>query len=291
MITTAQQAKIIQDRINAVAEGLGLQFSLNVTPNAGEFVKSTTEPIINAIFIAMPSIIVPLKGLNSYYATNTMRIACPLRFKDDLDQLLQMSISGIRGEITDETDSEGTVYSCVTNCGMPSVSEVSIQPQIGECVIFDMTIFFQFVEGGIISNSTYYGLQTAGGQVDWFVDLDSITTRARIAQTDNIKSQDEMQSVIGQQGLTFSLNVPYLTGEPYETLMKDTLGGGLHKVYKLSYVDANADYTAESPKEWFVVLTEASIARQAGKIITLSCKFLIANTAAYAEEIADFSGV
>lgn len=298
MITTVQQAKIIQDRINAIAEELALPFALHVTPNAGEFVRSTASPIINAIFIALPSTIVPLKGLNSYYATNTMRIACPLKYKDELDQLLQTAIGGlnglegIRGTISTETDTEGTVYSCVTNCGMHSVSEVSIQPIVGECVIFEMTIFFQLVEGGIISNSAYFGLETADSEeIAWFVDLDSSVTRARIAQTDNIQNEQEMQSAIGQQGLTFSLNVPYLTGEPYKTLMQDLYEGGLHKVYRLSKVDANLGYTAAAPKQWFVVLTEATESRQAGKIMVLSCKFLIANAEAYAEEIAAFDEV
>lgn len=292
MITTAQQAKILQDRINAIAEYLGLEFTLHITPNAGEFVKSKTEPIINAIFIAMPSTIVPLKGLNSYYSTNTMRIACPLKYKDDLDQLLQFAISGIdglngiRGAISTETDSEGIAYSCVTNCGMPAVSEVSIQPQVGECVVFEMTIFFQFVEGGIISNSTYFGIKLAH-ESDYYyiVDLDSNIAKARIAQTDNILNAVDMKSVIGQQGLTFSITFPYLTGLPYSRLMSDALGGGLSSVYKLAYIDDNLGYTKENPKEWYVVLSEASINRQAGKIITMVCKFLVANEYVYQDVI------
>lgn len=290
MITVSQQAKIIQDRINEIAGSIGLSFSLFITPSAGEFVKSSTTPIINAIFLPQPSSIVPLRGLNSYYATNTLRIACPLKYKDDLDMLLQTAVGALRGAISTETDADGTAFSCVTNCGSYSVSEVSIQPIVGECVIFEMLVFFQLVEGGIISNFALFKLEDASSvETPWIVDLDSAITRARIAQTDNVVGETEMQSAIGQQGLTFSLNMPYLVGEPYETLMRDLLEGGLHKVYRLSYADANLEFTQEQPKQWFVVLSEATVSRQAGKIMMLTAKFLIANETVYEDEIAAFS--
>lgn len=289
MITVSQQAKITQDRINEIAGSLGLPFSLFITPNAGEFVKSSTTPIVNAIFIPQPSSITPLRGLNSYYATNTLRLACPLKYKDDIDMLLQATVEALRGAISTEVDADGSAFSCVTNCGSYSASEVSIQPIVGECVIFEMSVFFQLVEGGIISNFALFKLETAsGGETPWIVDLDSSVTRARIAQTDNVIGKQEMQSAIGQQGLTFSLNMPYLVGEPYETLMRDLLEGGLHTVYKLSYTDANIDFTQEQPKQWFVVLSEATVSRQAGKVIVLTAKFLIANETVYEDEIAAF---
>lgn len=311
MITIEQQAQLVQDRINAIALELGLDFFVKVTPTEGEFVErcdytvggvSHTKRAINAIFIAQPSVVIPLEKLNSYTTTNILRIAVKTIVEDDkaeMDLLLNTLVggtstnSGLRGVPATLTDADNTAYSCVTNCNMASSGDAQILPTIGECVIFEMMIYFFIVEGGFLSNGTYFKLQCRSTDaLEQIVDLESSWARVRITDTVNVQNITEMQSVVGQQGMTVTINMPYLSGDAYKRLANDIIKGDLDVVYKMQYFDSNLESDVNNVSvpvdTWYVVLKEGSITRQAGKIIALNAVFVIARSDVYATQIAEY---
>lgn len=267
MITVEQMASVIATRINS----LTADYTFNVMGTEGEYSRSTTVPKINAVAVELPSQIAPVQGFNAYYCTLDVRMPVKTQYQAGVNAILHDAVNSFRGVVSQMTDAGNMTYACVTNCSMPSAGGVEITG-LGETVTFSFSVYFQFVESGVLSNNCVYKLN---GYT--LTEIDGATARVRIEQADNVINSQEIQSIIGQQLLQHNFTIPYLNNDLCKQLVNDIMQGNLDKTYTLEYSDG-ITYLSAAPLSIQVVLKNGTMSRQAGKVVTLQLQFVIANS-------------
>jgi len=272
MITNTKIASIVETRLNAVATTLALDIKFKIFAYAEDYYRDKTTNYVNGLIMELPSSVVPINGMNAYYANYSLKIPTKWENRDDVGMILTESISSFRGVSSVETDDNGVAFSCVSNCSMPANEGAQIQATVGKSINFEMSLYFQLIEGGVLSNSCVWKLD--GTQL---LKIDGATTRAKILQTDNIANDLEMKSYVSQQGLQFNFNSPYLSDALHKSLVQDIMNGGFQENYILTYYD-NVTYLEASPKSWEVVLKTGSINEQTGTIVMLALEFVLSRS-------------
>lgn len=289
MISTTQIAKEIASRLNEIAAGASLPFIFQIYANIGEYQaaqedptrKKLPTPIVNGVLIAFPAQIVPLQGVKSFAMQQLLTIYAPVKPSAEvngvgIEEVMTVvnafaeSGAGLAGTMTDGENS----YAYVFAPQLPSVGSEGWD--LGFAAIpVSISLAWQFIEGGVVGNNVKI---TVGGQEA--VLLEGGFSRTRIADTNPREGSEEMTTVIGQQGLTLRVLVPYISGGVGQQLVTDALKGALDKTYAVTYTDGVA-FTDSAPFAADMVTTGISFSFNPGTTCSVEATFVLADGEVY----------
>lgn len=299
MVTDADLAKKITDMLNAAATAVSAPFKFQIYPNMGDFqaaIESPTRselptPIINGTLTCTSSQIVPLQNVKSYTVTQLLNIVapsspkCPQEGIEEVMAAIRYFVEANAGLAQSIKDEDGNTYASVFAPQLPSVGQLS--QDIGFWYI-PVTLFlsWQFIEGGVISNEI--GLTINGTPA---IITSGAAKRTRIAQTaprgtnaetgTTSTDSEEMETVIGQQGLTIQAVVPYTTDGVGATLVADLFLGTLDTTYTVEYSDGVVKTAAGENPSWLMVATEISLSIVAGTVASVNVTLVVAASDVY----------
>ena len=289
MISTTQIAKEIENRLNEIAAGASLPFVFQRYANIGEYQaaqedptrKKLPTPIVNGVLIAFPAQIVPLQGVKSFALQQLLTIYAPVKPSAEvngvgIEEVMTVvnafaeSGAGLAGTMTDGENS----YAYVFAPQLPSVGSEGWELGM-PAIPVSISLAWQFIEGGVVGNNVKISV---GGQEA--VLLEGGFSRTRIADTNPREGSEEMTTVIGQQGLTLRVLVPYISGGVGQQLVTDALTGSLDKTYAVTYSDGVA-FTDSTPFAADMVTTNIAFSFNPGTTCSVEATFVLADGEVY----------
>ena len=289
MISTTQIAKEIENRLNQIAAGASLPFVFQVYANIGEYQaaqedpmrKKLPTPIVNGVLIAFPAQIAPLQGVKSFVMQQLLTIYAPVKPSAEvngvgIEEVMSVvnafaeSGAGLAGTMSDGENS----YAYVFAPQLPSVGSEGWELGM-PAIPVSISLAWQFIEGGVVGNNVKI---TVGGQAA--VLLEGGFSRTRIADTNPREGSEEMTTVIGQQGLTLRVLVPYISGGVGQKLVTDALTGALDKTYAVTYSDVVA-FTDNAPFSALMVATNIAFSFNPGTTCSVDATFVLADGEVY----------
>lgn len=287
MISTKQIAKIIEDKLNAIAGSGNMPFGFSIYAEQKEYKgaladetrKSLPKPLINGVLISLPSSIVPLQNLKSYTASQTLDLLVPCDPKAPDNGITEaMSViqafventAGLAGVLNEENadgTETGVSYAYVVSPQLPQVGTASVQGLGFWYVPVSVFMTWQFIEGGVVGNTVKV---TVDGEA--VLVMEGGFERTRVTETNNKDNSEEMKATIGQQGLTMRVVTPYIKGGVGQKLVQDLLTGSLGKTYAVTCDDG-----VISPVTWKMVATEIKQGIAAGTPVSVSAVMTIAS--------------
>lgn len=283
MIEIKSIASLLKTGLNTIATAYfatnttAQKVSFEVYATEGDYKRATLDrrtvvPTINAVLISMPGAITPLQGLNNFFMSLDLTLISPVANKDDVANILMEYMKSTAG-------ATGTLdtYAYVINFSILDIEEAGQRPGIGHSVPMHTMVYFQFILNGVLSNNCVI---TINGET--MIPLDYSIARVRIPETNNIANDKEMRAAVSGQGFQLNLNIPYLKTTVTSELIRDILGGvpllgggDLGKSYTVGYTDEVYSISRT------MVLKDATVSFQAGKVGVISLSFLLADTEVY----------
>lgn len=289
MISTTQIAKEIASRLNEIAAGASLPFVFQVYANIGEYQaaqedpmrKKLPTPVVNGVLIAFPAQIVPLQGVKSFAMQQLLTVYAPVKPNAEVNSVgieevmsvvnaFAESGAGLAGAMSDGENN----YAYVLAPQLPFVGSEGWELGM-PAIPVSISLTWQFIEGGVVGNNVKI---TVGGQAA--VLLEGGFSRTRIADTSPREGREEMTTVIGQQGLTLRVLVPYISGGVGQQLVTDTLTGALDKTYVVPYSDGVA-FTDSAPFAALMVATNIAFSFNPGTTCSVDATFVLADGEVY----------
>lgn len=284
MITTEYLAKFLETQLNAFpVEKNGMDYSFMIHSNEGEYEasvggsqKELPTNLINGVLVEQSSTPVPLAGLNSVLLMQTLEVLIPVNMaarrllgkrSGGIDYAMKalnafvQSCAGLTGTMPDD---EGKSFSYALSVSTPMVGSEDYYGEVGKAVPVTLQVSWQFIENGVLANDVSITLD--GTPV---VLMDGAIVRTRTGDVSNVDGSEEMQTAITQQGLTFTLIMPYKKGDVSAKLVKDMLKGPLPETYLLQYNDGINNFS------WQVVARSITQSLTAQKGISLVGMFEI----------------
>lgn len=285
MITTEKLAIMLTNKLNEYPLTLnGRGYSFFIHSNEGEYngeingsQKQLPTNVINGVLLEQSSTPVPLAGLNSILLMQSLEVLIPVNMtarrllgkrSGGIDYAMRalnafvQSCAGLTGTISDE---DGKSFSYALSVSTPMVGSEDYYGEVGKAVPVTLQVSWQFIENGVLANDVRITLN--GTPV---VLMDGAIVRTRTGDVSNVDGSEEMQTAITQQGLTFTLILPYKSGDISQILMQDMLTGKLKKTYTLSYSDKVLNHS------WTVVSRSITSSLTAQKGISIVAVFEIA---------------
>lgn len=289
MVTDAGFAAKITELLNAAATATNSDFQFAVYANEGEYkgaVAAQTQrelptPLVNGTLVRTSSQIVPLQLVKSYTASQLLNFLVLVKNNDPsqgIDEQMAAILyfveanAGLGGTLTDD---DGNNYAFTLATQLPSVGQMS--NDIGLWYVpVTMFLSWQLIENGVISNNITLTINGTPAIV-----TSGAAKRTRIPQTDPRGTSEEMQTVIGQQGLTIQAVVPYTTDGVAATLVSDLLIGSLDTTYEVEYSDGVVKTSSGDNPSWLMVATEISLNVVAGTVASVNVTLVIAASDVY----------
>lgn len=273
MIELQTIAEKIQNGLNSLTN----DFVFKIFTNAQEYdegikfaPRSTIKSIWGIILPISGSTIVPIQGVNSYSIAYSIQFAV---YYDNRNEIYNILSSYVQQNIG--TSAMIDDYASVVNFDMPTVGQVEQFTSIGKILPISLTIRYQFIKGGKLSNDIKVDING-----ETMLVLSSAFLRARTPDTTWLIGVDEMQTAIGQQGLTINIEIAYTTGgNIVKSLASDIIAGKLLQTYNVNYNDGILN------ENWLAVLQDGSLNMEAQKVASISLSFLIARKDIYGEEL------
>lgn len=283
MVTDRVIAEQIENGLNAVAVDFGVEFRFKIYPSMGDYLSETggtqrtkATPLINGVLLSFPSQIVPLQGVKMYTQSQMLTILAPTteeegeRGVDDVLNVVRGYVQASAGQVGQITDEQGEEFAYALATQLPQIGNLS--HDIGFWYVpLSIMLTWEFIAGGKVSNAISISIDgtpaiiTSGGAV-----------RTRIADMTNRESSEELQGVIGQQGLTIKAVVPFTTDGVGAKLVQDLFLGGLSKTYLVEYDDGVTKTESNSNPSWTMVATEIALNLAAGTIASISVSLVVA---------------
>ena len=295
MITSRQLTEQVEAALNALAAEEGAPFIFRLYSEVGEFEAAQADPtrrklptpIINGVMMTLPSQIVPVQGVKSFMLSQLLTLYVPVKPNptadgtdegiDEAKNIITNYVASAAGSSGVLEDSEKTSFSYVMTPQLPSVGTESYTLGF-KAVPVSVSFVWQFIEGGVIGNNIQI---TVNGKSA--VLLEGGFERTRIPDTNPRQGSQEMESVIGQQGMTLRVLLPYVVNQAGAELAADAISGALDKTYTVTYADGVA-YTAEEPFSALMVATGIRLAFNPGTTCTVECTLVKADENVYAQE-------
>lgn len=293
MITTEYLAKFLETQLNAFpVKKNGMDYSFMIHSNEGEYEasvggsqKELPTNLINGVLVEQSSTPVPLAGLNSVLLMQTLEVLIPVNMaarrllgkrSGGIDYAMKplnafvQACAGLTGTMPDD---EGKSFSYALSVSTPMVGSEDYYGEVGKAVPVTLQVSWQFIENGVLANDVTITLD--GTPV---VLMDGAIVRTRTGDVSNVDGSEEMQTAITQQGLTFTLIMPYKKGDVSAKLVKDMLKGPLPETYLLQYDDGINNFS------WQVVARSITQSLTAQKGISLVGMFEISYNKENVEE-------
>ena len=296
MITTKELTAFIESKLNEFSVSVnGRNYQFLIHSDEGEFIdaidgnqKQLPTNLLNGVLIEQSSTPIPLAGLNSVLLMQTLEVIIPVnnaqwrimrgKRSGGIDYAMSAlnnfveACAGLTGSLTEKlTDEEentgkkGKTFSYALSVSTPSVGAENVYGEVGRAVPVTMQVSWQFIENGVLANDVTITLN--GTPV---VLMDGAIARTRTGDSSNVDGSNEMKTVITQQGLTFTVIIPYKRGDVSATLMQDMLDANLEKTYELAYQDPIIS------RSWTVVCRSITSSLTAQKAISIVAMFEIA---------------
>lgn len=298
MIDAYTIANKIENRLNEIAKGAEAPFVFKVYPEVGDYKaaildetrKTLPQPVVNCTLMSLPSQIVPLQNVRSYTMSQLLTVMAPLapgirKGTEEFERSIEPVMDILRAFVEDSAGYAGTIpeepeesEELVAYVFAPQLPSVGVEANTGVGFWFaPVSVYFtwQFIEGGVVGNNVKI---TVGGQEA--VLLEGGFSRTRIADTNPREGSEEMTTVIGQQGLTLRVLVPYISGGVGQQLVTDALTGALDKTYAVTYSDGVA-FTDSSPFAADMVTTGISFSFNPGTTCSVDATFVLADGEVY----------
>lgn len=290
MVTDRVIAEQIENGLNAVAVDFGVDFRFKIYPSMGDYLSETggtqrtkATPLINGVLLSFPSQIVPLQGVKAYTQSQMLTILAPTTEEEaekgigDILNVVRGYVQGGAGQVGEITDEQGVSFAYALAPQLPQVGNLS--HDIGFWYIpVSIMLTWEFIANGKLSNAITISIDgtpaiiTSGGIV-----------RTRVADMSNRESSEELQGVIGQQGLTIKAIIPFTTDGVGAKLVRDMLVGSLSVTYLVEYDDGVTKTESNTNPSWTMVATEIAQNLAAGTIASISATFVIAASDVYGE--------
>lgn len=294
MITEKQLAEIINDKLNDAAKATGAEFEFKVFPNLGDYQasiggtrKTLPKPLVNATLISTSSQIVPLQNVKSYTVTHMLNILAPVdREKPEegigaVMEPVRYFVEQNAGLTKSLKDDDGNVCAFVFAPQFPNVGQ--LMNGIGVWYV-PVTLFliWQFIENGVVSNEI--GITIDGQSA---VLLNGGSARTRITETNSLENDEEMTTIISQQGLTLKVTTPYIKtkGSVSRKLVNDAWNGALGTFYNVTYRDGTDDDDTAVTKSVKMVATEISENWASGTVVSVTATLVPADNTAYTNKV------
>lgn len=269
MIDIQTIAEQIESGLNAISN----EFVFKIFTNAQEYTDGITDAprrtvkYVWGIIQAVPgSTIVPIQGLNSYGIAYSIQFAADYLKRNEIYAIISDYVQQNIG-----TSAMLNGYASVVNFDLPTPGQIEQFTAIGKILPITLVVRYQFIKGGKLSNDIKISINDEAMLV-----LSSAFLRARTPDTTWLLNEEEMQTAIGQQGLTINIDIAYTTGgQVVKDLAADIIAGKLLQTYNLSYNDGIID------KNWLVVLQDGALNMEAQKVASISLSFLIARNDIY----------
>lgn len=278
---------MLTDKLNEYPLTLnGREYSFFIHSNEGEYngeingsQKQLPTNIINGVLLEQSSTPVPLAGLNSILLMQSLEVLIPVNMAarrllvkrsggiDYAMKALNAFVQNCAGLTGTESDEDGKSYSYALSVSTPMVGSEDYYGEVGKAVPVSMQVSWQFIENGVLANDVTITLD--GTPV---VLMDGAIVRTRTGDTSNVEGSGEMQTAITQQGLTFTLIMPYKLqpNDVSKALVQDMLVSGLNKTYTLGYHDP------ELTLSWEVVARSITSSLTAQKALSIVAVFDLA---------------
>lgn len=276
MVNIKDLARLLEIGLNNKAKELGSNLAFSIESNMNRYKKTELkDTTIYGVQTLAPGSITPLAGVDNYLINTQLGMIVSISQANEVKGILNSYIEENVGEITQIDD-----YIAVVSFDLLSEGGYDIRANIGESITLSTNIYYQFIRNGVLSNECKLRINGELMPV-----LKMALPRVMTVQTDQVLGESELQSAVGQQGLTISLDVPYKKIPIITKIMNDTVLGGLNNVYKLEYTDGVVN--GGEPVVWYCLIKDSAPSYQAGKVPCLSLTFLIANSGSYNEEMGD----
>lgn len=275
MVDLSGLATALETALNAIAERDSAGFTFDIKYAANKVgdqalkIFSPQEQVITGELAPMPSSVIPLQGLDIFYATHNLNIIAP---RNQLEQVL-----AIVQEYVEKNTGEQFKLGEYTGRGiyqMPNVAPPfdNISMKFGNSVTLQAD--YLFIKNGVFSNATVIELD---GEkmfaMNWSVRNDKTPSSNNIANNPLLTVEAQTQSVQYSWGM-FCTNTPVIV-----ELIREIHGDKpLAQTHTLTWYDG-VGYTQSAPKTSEVVLVSGVANGSAGDIPQLEVHFTTATQA------------
>ncbi|MDR3216120.1 MAG: hypothetical protein LBT55_01725 [Clostridiaceae bacterium] len=233
--------------------------------------KRPPKPFIHGGVMPLGDPVVSLNGLGNFSVRLGLELAVKIEWVDWVVSVLYKYAEEKAGL----TAIAGSSAAYTMSVNLPSLSNVLETSGIGRYQVVSSFILFQYFAGGVLSNSVQWKING-----EEMLVLSAAVVRTGVHQADNVDGSEEMQSVIGQQGVQYNLVIPYRDTSATKEIVGQVFNGGLKKVYKIQYADGCV--TAEC----YALLINGQVNYEAGMIASINIGLVICRSDIFGAEIA-----
>lgn len=276
MVQLSEIAQLIENGLNDPT--LQSKYQFVIAANNGDVkvarqTSQTTLPkhIINGVVVPMSEVITPLKGLDMFNMSVGVRVIVQRNKANEILDIIQSFIyKNVGGEVTIGD------YAAITRFDMPYMTGIEKTGTLGEAVTIYTTGTFLFIKDGVLDN-----------QCNFYIDgekmlvLSASLPREKILQTDAIEQEQEMTSVVNQQGLQFNLEIPYKKTPVTQQIMREILTGKIGAFHTLTYDDGIITDDNGNAPSWTVVLKSGCPNFELATVPSISLTFMLGGSAVY----------
>lgn len=268
MVEIKDIATILETGLNALTQ----EVAFKVFASEGEYseaVKSGRYNPVQQIPVVLRPIVsqvTPIEGLRNYFYQLVVETVVSTTYSEEVMRVLGLYIEGNVGKT-------GTLenYSYLFNMTLPEVGEKAQRPNVGDSVLISTTAYYQFISYGKIGNQSAITLDGESIMI-----LSGGWARTKILDTANYNNTIGMRSDATAQSVGIKLVIPYRETTAIIALVNEIINEqSLTTTHTLSYSDG--DVSTTSPLT--VIMADAELGWEAGKISTVSISFVRARTA------------
>lgn len=275
----SQIAKNIEDGLNA----LQTKYQFVIQYTVGDFqvpqpstprVKS--KPIINGILTQVPGDIDAVANLKSYRLSAILTLIPNVAQAEECRACLENLAVNLTGSAVALIGSDNTHYAGIAYIGTPNVGGIVQGGEDGREVPITTTVSYQLIAEGVVSSDVHFSLDG-----EELLAIQSSVGRANLLQTDAIANYAEMLSTDNSSACNFTFLLPYRKTMVIAKIVDEILRHNFGAVHYLEYVDEYLSETLSERYSYAVILKDGSLNAEAGKVVSISVTFSIANNYVY----------
>lgn len=275
----SQIAKNIEDGLNALQTKY--QFVIQYTVGDFQIPKSSTprmksKPIINGILTQVPGDIDAVANLKSYRLSAILTLIPNVAQAEECRACLENLAVNLTGSAVAIIGSDNTQYAGIAYIGTPNVGGIVQGGEDGREVPITTTVSYQLIADGVVSSDVHFNLDG-----EELLAIQSSVGRANLLQTDAIANYEEMLSTDNSSACNFTFLLPYRKTPVVAKIVDEILRHNFGAVHYLEYVDEYLSDTLSERYAYAVILKDGSLNVEAGKVVSISVTFSIANNYVY----------
>lgn len=276
----SQIAKIIEDGLNALTTNY--EFVIQYTVGDFQVPKPSTPrsknlPIINGILTQVPGDIDAVANLKSYRLSAILTLVPNIAQAETCRACLEKIAVDMTGGAVSLTSEDGTSYAGIAYIGTPNVGGIVQGGEDGREVPITTTVVYQLIAQGVVSSDVHFKLDG-----EELLAIQSAVGRANLLQSDAVANYEEMLSTDNSSACNFTFLLPYRKTPVIARIVDEIMRHQFGTVHILEYVDDYLSSTIDNAYYGYaVILKDGSLNVEAGKVVSISVTFSIANENVY----------